>query len=411
MLYRDMTDEQQALFLQAVVNGDMGTAKSRGHGIDWFAEHGDADTREWVARRQGTPEDVLLKLADDESTQVRATLTHNEALPVSVFEKLAHDKNRSVRKAVGMSRKTPQHVLESLVGDMISEVRMVVAHNPNTPAYALETLSKDNEYVREGVAENPSTPAHVLEKLEADYRYDEGIICRIAGNPNTPAETLANIFETVENAGAWGTLTCHQLAGNKNTPVEILDKLAGHKDENIREVVAKNPSTSVEALEKLAQDVFQSVRRGVAERPDVPASVLEKFDRHDPALRNAINVKLNRGETVPEAALSAIDALEASIERGERRNPEQGVKETAHERDGIPQKDEVSQRDEISQEDVAPGKEAVSRNDATPKKGTKQKAPAPRAQSGSPAADEARMRAKAKGVNKPARPKGKGVLK
>lgn len=62
------------------------------------------------------------------------------------------------------------------------EVRITAAGNPNTPAEALAELAKDSDCdVRYYVAGNPNTPVDVLVELAKDS--DRDVRMNAAGNP------------------------------------------------------------------------------------------------------------------------------------------------------------------------------------------------------------------------------------
>ena len=63
--------------------------------------------------------------------------------------------------------------------------KLEFAKNPNTPAETLAELAKDEDLiVRINVADNPNTPAETLAELAKDE--DIYVRRRAASNPNTP---------------------------------------------------------------------------------------------------------------------------------------------------------------------------------------------------------------------------------
>jgi hypothetical protein len=62
----------------------------------------------------------------------------------------------------------------------------------------------------------------------------------------------------------------YNLAGNPNTPPETLDRLANDKNYWVRRYVARNPNTPPETLARLATDKDYWVRSSVARNPNTP---------------------------------------------------------------------------------------------------------------------------------------------
>lgn len=134
--------------------------------------------------------------------------------------------------------------------------RRATAGNPATPAETLASLAKDrSKVVRRYVAGNPSTPAETLESLAKDR--DVGVQFSVAGNPSTPAETLAVLAGLT---GEYHTNVRQAVAWNSNTPAAALTLLAKDERDYVRCAVAGNPSTSPNLLAELANDKHLCVR-------------------------------------------------------------------------------------------------------------------------------------------------------
>jgi hypothetical protein len=145
------------------------------------------------------------------------------------------------------------------------------------------------------MARDPATAPEVLKILAADKDPDIGenspdkyILIRkgVAGNLNTPAETLQRLADDPER------MVRKEVAGNKNSSAEILKKLAEDPEWMVKAGAARNPNTLPDVLEKLAIDPESTVREAVAANPATPEKVLKKlaFDP-DPLVRSTASGK------------------------------------------------------------------------------------------------------------------------
>lgn len=83
----------------------------------------------------------------------------------------------------------------------------------------------------------------------------------LAGNHNTPGETLARLAEDSHVDVRW------RLAENPNTPGEILTELAEAPEWYVRQGVAGNPNTPEETLFLLAVDGDPRVIEAIKDNP------------------------------------------------------------------------------------------------------------------------------------------------
>jgi hypothetical protein len=114
-------------------------------GRDWELMH----VRRVIAGNPNTPNQVLMRLAEDHSTYVRRTVAHNPRSPVEVLSKLALDRDIEVRLAVAENANTSEKTLGILAHDEDADVRYGLSENPHLPEWILMELSlDDNPYVR-----------------------------------------------------------------------------------------------------------------------------------------------------------------------------------------------------------------------------------------------------------------------
>ena len=155
-------------------------------------------------------------------------------------------------------------------------MRLAFAENPNTPddleGELLAQLANNtlgSRSVLEAVAGNPSTPADTLAQLA--YSTHERVDKAVAGNPSTPADTLAQLANDYtcrsRFCSSWHGRDVRQaVAGNPSTPADTLAQLANDRETVVQLAVATNPNTQVELLAQLASDNDQDVHIVVSQR-------------------------------------------------------------------------------------------------------------------------------------------------
>lgn len=101
-------------------------------------------------------------------------------------------------------------------------------------------------------ARNPRTPAKDLLRLAASLPPADYLLARtIAEHPHAPGEMLERLANHSYNA------VRESVARHPNTPVEVLNKLAGDPSEPLWFLVACNPSTPAELRERLRERMRQ----------------------------------------------------------------------------------------------------------------------------------------------------------
>lgn len=105
--------------------------------------------RRVVAGNPNTPEQVLIRLANDPLPAIRRRVAENPRTPIKVLLELAQNPHSEVRLAVAENANTPPDILVILADDEDLDVRYGVAENPHMPEEILLKLSEDdNPYVR-----------------------------------------------------------------------------------------------------------------------------------------------------------------------------------------------------------------------------------------------------------------------
>jgi hypothetical protein len=209
-----------------------------------------------------------------------------------------------VRKQFAQADDTLPDILTALSQDSNVEVRLVVAGNPNTPVNVLQKLGEefpdaitdnpifnllllenlDTYFIKLSLARSSTTSAEILTQFaNARYYSEEEIVRAVANNPNAPISVLEKLAiwfpEIEENSEETdGDFVHAGVASNLKTPVYILEELAKHRSEYVREQVAKNINASVIALETLVKNstescYYSNVLLAVANNPNTPLSI------------------------------------------------------------------------------------------------------------------------------------------
>jgi hypothetical protein len=213
---------------------------------------------------------------------------------IKVLIRLAFDESTSVRAAVAFNRHTPPEVLAELAKDSRDEVRFQLAYNPNCSEETLNILAKDqSRMVREQLLFNPKLPIAAILTLIKDsdaeivsrtekfiaswYSNEEGldqlanleepnIWKSVAANKHTSARTLKRLYDLSQNKPAFLNDLRLALASNEKTQEELLFKLAGDPWVPVRVAVAENQATPLTTLALLVVDNSEYVRIKVAKR-------------------------------------------------------------------------------------------------------------------------------------------------
>ena len=138
------------------------------------------------------------------------------------------------------------------------DITEVVASTSNKKSVVAQ-VNQENYYTKE-VAGNPNTPPETLVKILMKGLNDE-VSCFAAYNPNCPPTALAEILRRGKN----DQVSCY-AAQNPKCPPDVLAELLqvlsarGKNDKNVAlaQCAAKNPNCPPEALKKWNQFIFSS---------------------------------------------------------------------------------------------------------------------------------------------------------
>lgn len=265
-------------------------------------EKGDQKARITAARSHQTPIHVLEQLAKDPDETVRQVVLQNSNLPLNSLLELAQDPSVNVRLSLAYKASyyretpTPIQLLARLAQDESEQVRARVAEHPDTPIEILVRLANDsNREVKAKLIGNLNTPITVLTRLGLE----ENLVNR--RNPNTPGIVLAQAVNSMSRKDLADFIK-HPVKGSQ-MPAQTLTQLANSFDNSVRYRVASHPNTPTSTLEQLARDSYVPTLRAVVENSNTPPHLLEQL-ANTPDL--TIRLGIARNQNTPARSLAQI---------------------------------------------------------------------------------------------------------
>ena len=235
--------------------------------------------RETVANNRNTDPVTLATLAKDEKEYVKAAVAGNPNTSPEILAALAKEQGEAsyiIRVTVAANRNTPPGALDALAQDEHDAIRRTVARNKTAPAEVLALLAEDpDDYIRQSVAKHPSTPKDALDRLFKYGPASANVREALAGNPNTPPETLREVAMWAARGDAIQTLEV--AVRNPSIPTDILSDMSRHWSSDVRLAVVVNPAVPAEAIAALLEDEVGVVRRLACSNPTVSKARLEEL--------------------------------------------------------------------------------------------------------------------------------------
>jgi hypothetical protein len=143
-----------------------------------------------IASYSGLPEQYVRRLAESNSSNVRAEIAGRTDCPSDVIELLAKDSDESVRSRVAGNPNSPLPLIRSLVADPNEWVRREIARRSDVPNEVLSEFTSDrSRLVRSTLAKNPNCPKDVFVQLTNDP--DIGVQFDLWRNPALTDEMRA----------------------------------------------------------------------------------------------------------------------------------------------------------------------------------------------------------------------------
>jgi len=226
-----------------------------------------------VAAYETSPE-RLTELADSPSEYIRSAVATNRFTPVEILIKLSKDDSGMVLTKVAGNFKTPPEILEKLGNK--DGLAYFLARNPNTPSLVLTKFT--NQILKD------------KQKKQNNF-HDPVVVEQLAGNRNTPPESLAKLINFSPSYDYHSPETGRPYKGNSS--FAGLPRLTSIPD--IQGVIASNFNTPIETLLTLAQSKYTKVRDAVASGHNTSPTILYKLSKDsDAGIRKKASENLNR---------------------------------------------------------------------------------------------------------------------
>ncbi len=219
---------------------------------------------------------MLARLAEDPSPDVRTNLLNNPHITPELLMKLAQDESPKVRQAMASKVNFPVRFLEVLAFDKKPEVRQKLASNPNSSLTILERLAQDNTpCVREAVANNNSTPVALLEQLAQDDNLD--VLRAIAHNPHTPAQLRQSLNYRLRTNISPTLKGLNRLPNETDDLSLLLSEYVYSSTPFVRFVSLMHALTPIPSLHQGSQSLLWLERYAVANNPATPVELRQQL--------------------------------------------------------------------------------------------------------------------------------------
>jgi len=223
--------------------------------------------------RPALSEKALRRLSADPSCRVRQSVARHGNTPDAVIEQLAEDENADVRFSVSRRSPSSSTVVQTFENGE-SRTRSVAgagAHS-SLPVDVLETLSEDSDHrVRKAVSRNENTPEAVLDRLLEDPH--KSVLSALVRRFGVPSFSFQQVQRLIR-AGIRDRDLCYRAAGESDTPADVLELLADHPSERVRQKLAVHPHLPVAAVRRLARAESDVVRQAVSASRSLPIQTL-----------------------------------------------------------------------------------------------------------------------------------------
>jgi hypothetical protein len=223
---------------------------------------------------------------------IESIVNSPEATPEIFKEILKKPLSNDVIRAIITSDKCPLEILEQLlefqeddkdseesIRGQINQDKLVelIASSPNSSADLLMKIVKKYNVglsfrIFKDIMQNNNVNSEIINKMYLDTVNPE-ILHYLANNDKTPPEILSELAKKTQFQSI--------IAGNPNTPANTLSYLAKNGAGYIKNIIASNPNTSIEILEELSNTKDISIKKSLFNNPNISESLIEKLYNND----------------------------------------------------------------------------------------------------------------------------------
>jgi hypothetical protein len=257
----------------------------------------DSNVRAAIATRRDLPEDILNHLQDKETNidVLTALLRHRRDISEDFINRMANSKSLQVRSALAGNSKTSPEILEKLSNIKSASIDKALLINANTPEHVLRKIAFKNKKSLFLAVRNKTASADLIRDIirycdstemprrEKTLIYEYAVIAS-----NAPEDVLRHAADVFSRSAS----VLSGIASNPNAPEDLLRKVADSKAQDLYNAMPaellKNPKTPDDVIRKLARHTVESVRRkaidklrerGIAESRHLAHRILREIKR------------------------------------------------------------------------------------------------------------------------------------
>ncbi len=238
-----------------------------------LVEHPSREVRALVANHDNINQNSLNKLIDDRHPEVRAAALANPKLDSTLKEQLANLENPNLSSLDLLELANSQHTL----------VRAKITRHPHVDGSILAKLANDKLIVRLAVARHPKTPADIL--IRFTQHSDQRLHLAVAQNPGAPKDLLMKLatqpaprsgfhFNPLNLAAVKSLLTQEPDAA-----LPLLDRCLKFPDKPSfdRFLVLMNPHIPNSFLARYYKSWFWPERYAIAQNPNTDKEIRQQL--------------------------------------------------------------------------------------------------------------------------------------
>jgi len=214
-----------------VLSGDLRSriAKNKNCPIELYDSFskGGPGLQEKIAVKLDCPPEILERLMDSKSNEVKTLVLQNPNVPESVLRNGGKSGEVTIRELVAKHEKTPEDVLLKLAKQRNGDIPFNIVRNPSSTKKVLDLLDHTDADITPYLVRHPNVSAEIMQKMVQDLmpKFKNGYFFsdsfqQIAASSKANAQTLTMLFDT-----NWKQLQ-DIVVKNPNCPMKLLLKNA-----------------------------------------------------------------------------------------------------------------------------------------------------------------------------------------